>query len=52
MTEEPEAGDESQTVEPTLDPAQLLQAVRDQDAERRRERAARARSYDAVEKDW
>ena len=45
-------GEDPQPPEPALDPAQLLQAVRDQEAQRRRERAARAQNYDAVEKDW
>ena len=36
-----------------LDPAQLLQGVRDREAQRREERERRARSgYETVEKDW
>jgi Ca-activated chloride channel family protein len=36
-----------------MDPAQLLQAVRDREAQRRRERDARQRAgYETVEKDW
>jgi Ca-activated chloride channel family protein len=36
-----------------MDPAQLLQAVRDREAQRRRDRAGReSRGYETVEKDW
>jgi hypothetical protein len=36
-----------------MDPAQLLQSVRDREAQRRRERAERrSGGYETVEKDW
>jgi hypothetical protein len=45
--QEPEPGNEG------MDPAQLLQAVRDREAERRRERAGRQTApYETVEQDW
>jgi Ca-activated chloride channel family protein len=38
---------------PKMDPAQLLQAVRDREARRRRDRANRERAgYESVERDW
>jgi hypothetical protein len=43
------SGEES----PSMDPAQLLQSVRDREAQRRRERAERrSGGYETVEKDW
>jgi Ca-activated chloride channel family protein len=62
--EQPQGGDEGQgegrpedqeqeRAGPPQDPAQLLQGVRDREAQRRRERARQQRSgYDTVEKDW
>jgi Ca-activated chloride channel family protein len=45
--------EERKAAEQETDPAQLLQAVRDREAERRRERARRqAAPYETVEKDW
>jgi Ca-activated chloride channel family protein len=39
--------------DPVMDPAQLLQAVRDREASRRRDRAKRGSGeYESVEKDW
>ncbi len=57
---ESESGSEEQesspspgeTPEPVADPGQLLQAVRDQEAERRGQRARAQGRGDAVEKDW
>ncbi|MDJ0849109.1 MAG: VWA domain-containing protein [Myxococcota bacterium] len=44
---------EEEAGEGAMDPAQLLQAVRDREAERRRERAGRKTSpYETVERDW
>ena len=45
--EEAEAGDN-----PEADPSQLLQSVRDREAERRRERERSSSRYEPVEKDW
>jgi Ca-activated chloride channel family protein len=54
--EEGSAGREDEAegeVGPTMDPAQLLQAVRDREAQRRRHRAKReSAGYETVEKDW
>jgi len=55
---EPSGGEEGQEGEQEsqaapADPAQLLQAVRDREAQRRRDREQRgAERYDTVEKDW
>ena len=47
---QPQPGDEA---DPGLDPAQLLQGVRDREAQRREERERRGHTgYDTVEKDW
>jgi hypothetical protein len=36
-----------------MDPAQLLQSVRDREAQRRRERSGKENAgYETVEKDW
>jgi len=44
---------EAQPQAPPADPAQLLQAVRDREAQRRRDREQRgSEGYDTVEKDW
>ncbi len=44
---------EAQPQAPPADPAQLLQAVRDREAQRRRDREQRGiEGYDTVEKDW
>jgi Ca-activated chloride channel family protein len=49
--EEQEA--ESEPSSEAIDPAQLLQAVRDREAQRRRDREQRGtENYDTVEKDW
>jgi len=55
---EPSGGEQEQEGEPEpqaapADPAQLLQAVRDREAQRRRDREQRGtQGYDTVEKDW
>jgi Ca-activated chloride channel family protein len=53
---EPQQGDEppeeSETPQQETDPAQLLQGVRDREAERRHERERAASRYEPVEKDW
>jgi Ca-activated chloride channel family protein len=55
---EPSGGEEKREAEPEpqaapADPAQLLQAVRDREAQRRRDREQRGtEGYDTVEKDW
>jgi Ca-activated chloride channel family protein len=47
--QEQRSGEES----PSMDPAQLLQSVRDREARRRREQAERrSQGYETVEKDW
>ncbi len=49
--EDSEGGSEPQAA--PADPAQLLQAVRDREAQRRRDREQRGRAgYDTVERDW
>jgi len=56
--QQPEPGGEqeqqpSETRAPAADPAQLLQAVRDREAQRRRDREQRGTAgYETVEKDW
>ncbi|UCE87782.1 MAG: hypothetical protein JSU66_08765, partial [Deltaproteobacteria bacterium] len=48
-----EAEDESGSDAASQDPAQLLQGVRDREAQRQRDRARGRRSgYETVEKDW
>jgi hypothetical protein len=55
---EQEQGDQDQAAQPqpppqrATDPAQLLQEVRDREAQRRRERAKQQAGYESVEKDW
>jgi hypothetical protein len=55
---EQEQGDSDQAAQPqpqpqrATDPAQLLQEVRDREAQRRRERAKQQAGYESVEKDW
>ena len=46
-------GEEEGSDAANQDPAQLLQGVRDREAQRQRDRARRSRSgYETVEKDW
>jgi hypothetical protein len=47
-----QAPGEQQSAELGADPGQLLQEVRDREAQRRRERANRQSRYETVEKDW
>jgi Ca-activated chloride channel family protein len=48
----PAEGDEHKQAEAPSNMDQLLQQVRDKEAQRRRDRAARANGYAPVEKDW
>jgi len=52
--QQPQAGEQPQPEEgPEADPSQLLQEVRDREAERRRENAERQnQGFDTVERDW
>ncbi len=50
--EEQAAAEKPGEPEQVADPAQLLQEVRDREAQRRRDRARRAAGYETVEKDW
>jgi hypothetical protein len=47
-------GEEQREADPSqgADPGQLLQEVRDREAQRRRDRARRSSGYETVEKDW
>jgi hypothetical protein len=50
---QPQQPEEQRAQQPTRDPGQLLQAVRDREAQRRREQGERARAAsETVEKDW
>jgi hypothetical protein len=50
---EEQQGGESESPSEPVDPAQLLQAVRDREAQRRRDREQRGTErYETVEKDW
>ncbi len=50
--EQPQAQEQQQEESLGADPGQILQEVRDREAQRRRERARRPVPYDTVEKDW
>ncbi|MBT37057.1 MAG: hypothetical protein CL938_00720 [Deltaproteobacteria bacterium] len=50
--EEEEDEQPTETPEQSRDPGQILQSVRDREAERHRERRARSSGYEPVDRDW
>ncbi len=50
--EQQQDGPDEQPPEPSRDPGQILQAVRDREAERHRERKSGSSRYEPVDRDW